>query len=885
MRPPLLLLFLFLWLGVLDSACVRAAAVDEQGCAVRAGADVAELLAAAAAASAGGRLGEARRCLTIVLARDGGHEEATVRLVRMDLAEGNAVGAAERLSAAIGVAPRAAALYDLLAETYRSLDRGDAAVDVYGELVEQLPECQPCWLKLGYAASVAGRGEQAQAAFGQALALNETAEVYTSVAAFHERSGDLAQAVVAYGDAARVDPSNVQSLLRKGDVLLAQQAHAAAIEAYDAAVKRAPASAVPLLKLAKAHYQLKDFAAAEAACRRAIEADPNENMGYFNLGRILAASGEDRLREAAAQLEYYARRAANSVDAHEVLADVYERLGDLAGTIRHLVAAVRSDPQRWAVQLIQLGNRAIGARQMDAAADAYRAVADVMPDASVAWFNLAHAQRLAGNNSMAAVSISRAVVLEDAPKSRIVRAQTYFAMDMAERACDDYAAALKATGGRPAAQGDEQASYLSFTNLLETADACTRSRNVTIADEALTVAAARVDDARAESSPSTAIWADELVVARARSLRNRGRTFDAVALLAENDASFAAARLLSEWTDTLETRRYAAQLNDEAALSWLAAELAVANVNHVFHEDSIVLDYYSGFGLQAMLARKHGARDVLICEATSASAALTARVVAHNEAAMGPRDDDVEHVHVLPRPCGKLRRADLPGGNKADVVLLYNAIREQPTGELLRSVKYAQRYLLAKDAKVFPREAAVFAQLVEIELDPEEAALVRRGPVAPSARLGGLDFSPLRALTGRMLAGHSLAKLLEDGRVHARSDAVALASFNLQHFGLTYTSQAKRVPVTAAGRVTAVVYWFSLMGTQTILRSSTTARTAQIQVLPRAFDVAKDDQVDCTIRFDVETFALEVTPPGVERTSTPPRAASTDDDDLEAISA
>ncbi|MGD9690429.1 MAG: tetratricopeptide repeat protein [Phycisphaerales bacterium] len=107
-----------------------------------------------------------------------------------------------------------------------------------------------------------------------------------------EESGDFEGAERAYRQASALAPHDAAPSFNLGNVFLARQDHASAIEHYERCLALDPAHAQAWFNLAHVHDARADAPAALRALRRAIAADPAYADAYFNLAELAERLGE-----------------------------------------------------------------------------------------------------------------------------------------------------------------------------------------------------------------------------------------------------------------------------------------------------------------------------------------------------------------------------------------------------------------------------------------------------------------------------------------------------------------------------------------------------------------------------------------------------------------
>jgi tetratricopeptide (TPR) repeat protein len=145
---------------------------------------------------------------------------------------------------------------------------------------------------------------------------------------------------------------------------------AAAREAAEAAVARAPSNAATLVLAARTYYQARQFDRAEQSLRKALDIDPQQLDAYALLGQIYIV--QRRTDQAITEFDELSRRQSNPVSAHTIVG-----------------------------MLLQAANRRADAKAR------YRTVLALDPSAAVAANNLAWLQVEDGENLDVALQLAQ----------------------------------------------------------------------------------------------------------------------------------------------------------------------------------------------------------------------------------------------------------------------------------------------------------------------------------------------------------------------------------------------------------------------------------------------------------------------------------------------
>lgn len=151
-----------------------------------------------------------------------------------------------------------------------------------------------CWNALGHALLGLNRPRRAQVAFRHALRLRpETPGFALDFAEAFIADGRQSSAAEVLNEVAAKAPHDPESRRRLGDLLMQCSRFNEALEVYKLAAREDPANAAALLDASTALLVLGQTEEARAACRRALELDPDLNAYYqlATLGGLEADTG------------------------------------------------------------------------------------------------------------------------------------------------------------------------------------------------------------------------------------------------------------------------------------------------------------------------------------------------------------------------------------------------------------------------------------------------------------------------------------------------------------------------------------------------------------------------------------------------------------------
>lgn len=160
------------------------------------------------------------------------------------------------------------------------------------------------------------------------------------------RAGDVAAALVQYGQALALDPDETDALHLSGMALRALGRRDEALAFLDRAIARKPSDAVFHANRAATLLDLAQFIDAREAAACSASLDPGHAPGHINLAAACAALGDDDAAESS-----YRRALAlapGSADARNNFANLLQRRGRVAEAIEHYEAAIAAAPDHQA---------------------------------------------------------------------------------------------------------------------------------------------------------------------------------------------------------------------------------------------------------------------------------------------------------------------------------------------------------------------------------------------------------------------------------------------------------------------------------------------------------------------------------------------------------
>lgn len=379
-----------------------------------------------------GRAEEARRAFERGLAHDPMAAPLLAGRGRLRLQAGDLEAAVADLEAAVRADPNWAESYVLLSQAYGRLRRevdAAAAAKLAGaaQQLEQLGPPDPVFLTVidrgvsvrwlvrrGQVAAQAGRAQEAEALFRQAISADPAAPAgYLGLGATLQSRGDLAGAIGQYRQALEQRPEDVEALANLGLALARSGKPDEGRTQLTTALALAPGHLGASLNLSLVLLEEGDPAGALQTVDRALVWQPAERQLLELRANALTALG---------------------------------RPAEAAATWRSVVEAAAADPQplvRWATALMQAGDHAQALTVLRRGVSTFPG--DTLLQASLAW-QLATAPDAALRDGEESVSLARRLV-QAMPGS--AQAQDVLATALAETG--DWAGAVAAAEGAVAA--------------------------------------------------------------------------------------------------------------------------------------------------------------------------------------------------------------------------------------------------------------------------------------------------------------------------------------------------------------------------------------------------------------------------------------------------
>jgi tetratricopeptide (TPR) repeat protein len=306
---------------------------------------------------------------------------------------------------ALILSPDHAVAHNNLGNALCGLRQFDEAVIAYERAIKLKPDYAAASNNLGNAFKGLGLLDLAIDAYRAAIAM-QPGHLYATcnLGSTLMQQGKLDEAAAAYRQALAIDAGCVTASQQLGAVMLMifdQREDPAALDQCILHLQQAIAGNLSPARLAEAYANLGKALLAKsridesiAACRRAIQLDPNLAQAHNNLGTALAAAGD--LAPAIAAYESALRLQPDLAEIHNNLGVALRRsnLGDRA--IAACTTAIKLRPD-YADGHNNFGSALYSRGEIDRAIPAYRKAIELNPDHASAHCNLGLALLVSGN--------------------------------------------------------------------------------------------------------------------------------------------------------------------------------------------------------------------------------------------------------------------------------------------------------------------------------------------------------------------------------------------------------------------------------------------------------------------------------------------------------
>jgi tetratricopeptide (TPR) repeat protein len=253
------------------------------------------------------------------------------------------------------------------------------------------------------------------------------------------------EALQAYRQAASLQPKDPEPHLAAGELLEKQHQFADAEQEYKAAAVL-DSSSDAVTALANIYMHGRRFPEAEAELRKLTSAHPEDAAAHIQLGRVLAAEGDNNA--AIAELQAGAKLAPGDLSLERDLAELYSTVGkneQAEAAYRKLLARNSNDAELHR----DLGQTLLREKKFPDAQQEFLKAVKLNPDFGEAYGDLAFA---AGENKNYPLVLNaldaRAKLLPEIPITYFMRASAYDHLQDVKRAAANYHLFLNTAGGK-----------------------------------------------------------------------------------------------------------------------------------------------------------------------------------------------------------------------------------------------------------------------------------------------------------------------------------------------------------------------------------------------------------------------------------------------------
>jgi tetratricopeptide (TPR) repeat protein len=337
-----------------------------------------------------------------------------------------------------------------LGYAYTATKQRDQAIDAYRHSVSANPDIFESNLNLGIL--LAGENNaDAEKYLRAATRLKPTARVDEG----HTRAwltlaqvlqpGKPAEALQAYGEAAKLSPKDPEPHLGAALLLEKQNRLSEAEKEYEQAATLNPHSSEALAGLVNVYSHQKRFPEAESALRRYLLLQPKNGVAHLQLGRVLEAEGKKD--EAAAELQAGLALAPNDPEGQRELAESYVDAKKYPEAEHQYRALLEKQPNDAELHR-SLGIVLMKEMEFAQAQQEFLEAVKIKSDFGEAYGDLAFAANENKNYPLVLKALEfRAKYLPEVPETYFLRATTYDHLKDYKRASENYRQFLQVAGG------------------------------------------------------------------------------------------------------------------------------------------------------------------------------------------------------------------------------------------------------------------------------------------------------------------------------------------------------------------------------------------------------------------------------------------------------
>lgn len=325
------------------------------------------------------------------------------------------------------------------------------AIDAYRKSVAARPDIFESNLNLGLMLAAMGQAE-AERYLRAATRLQPTAKpeegvarAWLSLARVLEPK-DSAQALEAYGEAAKLQPRDPEPHLSAGLLLERQDRLTEAENEYRQAAALDPKSTEAMAGLVNVYIGAKRLPEAEALLRKLLAAHPANTSARLQLARLLMA--QERSQETKTEYQTVLQTAPDDADAQRELAAAYAASQQYADAAVLYRALVQKSPQDAGLRH-RHGATLLRLRSFPEAQQELLLAVKLNPQLGEGYGDLALAAAENKNYELAIKALdARAQLLPENPGTYFLRATSYDHLKAFKQAAENYRQFLIASGGR-----------------------------------------------------------------------------------------------------------------------------------------------------------------------------------------------------------------------------------------------------------------------------------------------------------------------------------------------------------------------------------------------------------------------------------------------------
>lgn len=339
-----------------------------------------------------------------------------------------------------------------LGYVYNATQRTTDATEAYRKAVAAKPDIFESNLNLGLLLAKQGDAAEAAKYLKAATQLKPTAHPQESLARAWqalgrvEESSDPQQGLLAYAEAAKLNPKNPDPHLAAATLLQTRGDLDAAAHEYQTAVELDPASRDALSGLASVYVAQKKLPDAEVLLRKVSALDPQNNTARVQLARVLAAEGKND--EAASHLATARQVNPGDPEAALALGTLYAKAGKDAEAEQQFRLALQQLPQNAAAHFA-LGSLLMHEKKYREAQQELLTAIKLKPDLAEAYGNLAVVAAANKDYRTALQALdNRAKYLPEIPATYFLRATNYDNLKAVPQAMEYYQRFLAVDDGK-----------------------------------------------------------------------------------------------------------------------------------------------------------------------------------------------------------------------------------------------------------------------------------------------------------------------------------------------------------------------------------------------------------------------------------------------------